>query len=145
MAICVMRSTRRSPRPKPRSIWRATCKRRSPRRCVTARFSPPNLTDDFRPSWTSPSTLAQGGCGRRRYGGASTSVIGQQLLQSYADGSMEAGKCCRGSSIAERPRLLGCFSKFNPEMCEKHHSSEYGKTKEKHVTPCADFTLARPP
>jgi len=31
------------------SIWRTTCKRRSPRRCATARCSPPNPKGDFRP------------------------------------------------------------------------------------------------
>jgi hypothetical protein len=41
-AISAIRSTRRSPSPKPRSIWRATCRRRCTRRCATARCWPPS-------------------------------------------------------------------------------------------------------
>lgn len=65
MAICASRRTCRSPRPKPRSIWRTTCKRRSPRRCATARCSPPNPKGDFRPSLTSLLTLGRDVCKRR--------------------------------------------------------------------------------
>jgi lysozyme len=38
-----------------------------------------------------------------------------QTQGSCGAGSMAVGKYCRGLSLAERPRLLGCFSTFNPK------------------------------
>lgn len=60
--------------------------------CAIARCLPLNPKGDFRPSWTSPSTLAQGGCRRRRYGGASTSGTGRARHVSYCAGSMQEAR-----------------------------------------------------
>jgi hypothetical protein len=65
---------------------------------ATLRYCPVLATEPkggSRPSWTSRSTLALGGCRRRRCGGGSISGTGLPLRRNCADGSMAAGKCCR--------------------------------------------------
>lgn len=102
---CATRSTRRSLKWKPQSIWRAICKRRLRRLCATARCWPPSQRGGWRPSWTSRSTSARGDCRRRTYG-AGSSAAKELRRWVYGGGKVLPGLIARRAADVGAPAAL---------------------------------------
>ena len=77
----------------------------------------------LRPSWISPSTLARGGCRRRRCGGGSISGTGRVQPRSCAGGSMVEGKYYPDSLRAERLRCRCYYYDPSHYSVDSHSSS----------------------
>ncbi len=106
--ISAIPSILRSPKWKPRTIWRAICKRRWRRPCATARFWPRNQKCGLPRSSTSHSTSVPGGCRRRPCGEESISGIGLLPRTSCDGGFAVRARFCPDWSAAAKQKLYYC-------------------------------------